>query len=216
MVINTNDTEANGTMTPEQQLRKQFERELIRLLPKGSYLLQPVETNAVGVPDYYLAYDASRLQQSTKDIVRVNGQPAMEQSSKRSSKQPRSLWIETKTTDYKVDKFQVNWHIRHTNLGCKTVILTLIDQSKTNILTGAQIPPNNTQQTPSRTALQPPQQAQPTQPIPQAQPKPRAIPQPVLFALLATSKMLDYPTLGRYIEKEQPILVALEDLLHNL
>lgn len=147
-------------MTPEQQLRKSFERELIRLLPKGSYLLQPVETNTVGVPDFYLAY-------------RRYGRG-----------EPRSLWIETKTTDYKVDKFQVNWHITHNKTGNKTVILT---------------------------AIQAHQQPQPAQHRATPTPKPRAS----LYALTATSKMLDYPTLGRYIEKEQPRLVALEDLLHG-
>lgn len=83
-------------MTPEQRIRNQLTNELKKILPKGRYLLQPIETNTVGVPDFYLAYNS------------------------------KSLWIETKDLNYSLDKFQFTWQQNHARTGNSTVLLTAI------------------------------------------------------------------------------------------
>lgn len=147
-------------MTPEQKLRTKFDTLLKKTLPKGRYLLQSIETNTVGVPDFYLAY--------------YNKPPC---------------WIETKTTDYKIDRFQMNWAHTHLAAGQPTYILTHIPGHTTTRQQPPTIPPSlaHTPQTSSASSG--------------------------LYILLFDSKMLDSSTLGSYIRKEQPRMVALEHFL---
>ena len=83
-------------MTPEQKVRQKLTNLIKRTLPKGRYVLQPIETNQVGVPDFYFIY---------------NGQ---------------SMWFETKTTDYRADPYQCNWASTHQKAGGITYVITHI------------------------------------------------------------------------------------------
>jgi len=141
-------------MTPEQKIRNQLTNELKSILPKGRYLLQSVETNTVGVPDFYLAYNS------------------------------RSLWIEVKDLTYQLDRFQLNWATTHARTGCSTILLTSIQAhhaAQHNIPLPAQ-PPNN---------------------------------KSTLYSVPYSSNILEYSTLGRYIEKERPVLTGLSVVLSN-
>ena len=206
-------------MTPEQKLRNKLTSTIGHVLPKGSFLLQPVETNTVGVPDFYFSYSLP----SDCGLITVKH---------------KSCWIETKTLDYEVDKFQMNWYHRHAAAGGRTVLCTLIQLDKLPPKQRANFQqlinltnknhPNNPTQTPfpGHTAtLQQPQThtpIQPAQPIPKSTPT-RSDNHPQqgqksnsgLYILSFDPKQLDYSTLGSYIQKERPALVALEDWLLN-
>ena len=154
-------------MTPEQKLRLKFSNTLTKILPKGRFLLQAVETNTVGVPDFYLSYSL--------DQCKTN----------------RTLWIETKTTDYVVDRFQYTWASRHTQTGGATYILTHIPTP-----------------TAYRHATSPQAPTLPRQPLPPSSPS-------GLYLLSFDGKMLDYPTLGKFIKQQRPQLRSLESFLLN-
>ena len=83
-------------MTPEEKLRQRVTNTLKRILPKGRYVLQPIETKQVGVPDFYFCFNS------------------------------HTMWFETKTTDYVVNPFQYNWASTHAKACGKTHVLTHI------------------------------------------------------------------------------------------
>jgi len=158
-------------MTPEQKIRAKLVNELKRLLPKGRYLLQPIETNAVGVPDFYLAYNS------------------------------KSVWIETKDLNYGLDQFQYNWQQNHTRSGGVTLLIT----SHVN-------PPKPTQTNPPTTAPQPHQQPQPHPPIPTHTPHKSS----ALYSVPYSKEMLNYSTLGAYLNAKRPVLTGLNEILQSL
>lgn len=153
-------------MTPEQKLRNKFTTTVKSILPKGRYLLQPVETNTVGVPDFYLAWNS------------------------------KSTWIETKTTDYVVDRFQYSWASRHSATGNTAYILTLIPAPVA-----------------TRHATSPHPHHLAHQPQHPSSSSGHPLSPSGLYLLEFKSEMLDYTSLGRYITKESPQMRALEDFL---
>jgi hypothetical protein len=161
-------------MTPEQKIRAKLSLTCAKILPKGRFLLQPVETNTVGVPDFYLSYSLDQ------------------------GKTNRSLWLETKTTEYVVDRFQYTWALRHATTGAQTFILSHL--------------PNRPRQTAIRSPTTGHHATSPHAPTPPAQPQPPSSPSG-LYLLSFDSKMLDYSTLGRYITQESPQLRAFEDYI---
>jgi hypothetical protein len=203
-------------MTPEQRLRSKLTSTIGHVLPKGSFLLQPVETNTVGVPDFYLAYViGSQLYHKTDRTEAYY-------------LKSRSCWIETKTLDYNVDKFQMNWYHRHAATGGDTVLCTLIQLDKLPPKQRANFQqlvnltnknhPNNPTQTPfpGHTAtLQQPQTTTPNPTPTTLHPSTPTRSNSGLYILNFDPKQLDYSTLGSYIQKERPALVALEDWLLN-
>jgi hypothetical protein len=196
-------------MTPEQKIRNKLISTVGHNLPKGRFLLQPIETNTVGVPDFYLVY----LLFSDCGLITTKY---------------RTCWIETKTLDYNVDKFQLTWALRHSAAGGETVICTLIQLDKltpsirrtfAELTALASHHPTTANQPPSPSRYKPATQPQPTG---TGQQPPNTAEQPVnasnhnrsgLYIINFNNKMLDYSTLGRYIEKERPTLAALEDWL---
>jgi hypothetical protein len=144
-------------MTPEQTLRNHFQQRLKKMLPKGRYLLQPIETNTIGVPDFYLSW-----------LVGIY---------------PAQLWIETKTTEYVLDRFQLNWALLHARTGQPTMLLTAPGE----YLHYARTPPNTANTAPHSPSS--------------------------LYGLPYASAMLDYSTLGAYIKKEGPLMIPLLDIL---
>lgn len=149
-------------MTPEDKLRLHLTNTLKCILPKGRYVLQPIETKQIGVPDFYFAYNN------------------------------KSLWIETKTTDYVVDCFQRNWAAAHQKAGGKTYVLTRIPTLPAYLrLPHPTIP--NQWHTPTCSSSS-----------------------SSLYLLPFDDKMLDHSTLGIYIKAERPSMTALEDFLDTL
>ena len=154
-------------MTPEQVIRGQLKQVCTKILPKGRFLLQPIETNTVGVHDFYLTYSLDQ------------------------GKTNHTVWLETKTTDYKVDRFQLNWSHLLANTGTASYVLTHIPTP-----------------TAYHHATSPQAPTLPRQPLPPSSPS-------GLYLLSFDGKMLDYSTLGGYISKEKPAMLALEDYLLN-
>jgi hypothetical protein len=92
--------------TPEQKLHAKLKRELTKLLPKGKWMLQRIETSTgSGVPDCYFSFSGHS-------------------SSKIDEKQSFTCWLETKTRAYKVSKEQINWQHVHSLTGGKAWIVT--------------------------------------------------------------------------------------------
>lgn len=117
---------------PEQRLKSRFASLLGRKLQKGSFMLQLIETGTgVGVPDIYLSFDFSRM---TSDKQREQGRmtsenrsvdnPAVTKFDECQNADHCTMWIEAKTLDYKVDRFQLNWAKLHWKAGGLTYILT--------------------------------------------------------------------------------------------
>ena len=88
-------------MTPEEKLRQRVTNTLKRILPKGRYVLQPIETKQVGVPDFYFCFNS------------------------------HTMWFETKTVDYVVDTYQYNWASTHAKAGGIAFVLTHLPPTKT-------------------------------------------------------------------------------------
>ena len=87
-------------MKPEQLIYQRLKSFLQSNLPKGRYLLLRIETStAPGVPDIYFCYQ--------------NG----------------SMWLETKTLNYKISNEQIAWAHIHALAGGITKIVTLLDNS---------------------------------------------------------------------------------------
>jgi len=188
-------------MTPEQKLRNKLTSTIGHVLPKGSFLLQPVETNTVGVPDFYFSYSLP----SDCGLITIKHKTA---------------WIETKTLDYEVDKFQMNWYHRHAAAGGRTVLCTIIQldklPTKTRAIFQQLTAPNNRPQTPfpaTTATLQQPQTHTPNPTPTTLHPSTPTRSNSGLYILSFDPKQLDYSTLGSYIQKERPALVALEDWL---
>ena len=95
-------TRVYAHMTPEQKIRQQLTNTLKRILPKGRYVLQPIETNQVGVPDFYFMF---------------NG---------------HAMWFETKTVDYRLDPYQYNWASTHAKAGGRCFVVTRLPPTKTS------------------------------------------------------------------------------------
>jgi hypothetical protein len=85
--------------TPEQRLHNRLKRELIKVLPKGKFMLQRIETSTgSGVPDCYFSFAG------------------------------RSCWLETKTQVYKISFEQLNWNQVHKLTGGKAWVVTEVDK----------------------------------------------------------------------------------------
>jgi hypothetical protein len=104
-------------MTPEQKIHAKLKSQLSKLLPKGRWMLQRIETSTgSGVPDCYFA--CQRGMPSNDD------QRGMPSNDDQRGTSHFNCWLETKTQEYKVTSEQINWSHAHALTGGKAWVVT--------------------------------------------------------------------------------------------
>lgn len=93
-------------MRPEDKLITKFTSHIAQVLPKGSYLLQPIETWQTGVHDAFFCF-SSRTRAEAHDALTS-----------------WATWLEFKTHDYNVSPEQLNWARALWRAGFPSYILT--------------------------------------------------------------------------------------------
>jgi hypothetical protein len=173
-----------------QSLRSLFTKHL----PKGRWLLQRIETSTgTGIPDCYCS-------------LLIN-------------ERHLNLWIETKTTEYKVSNEQLNWAYQHTLSGGLTYIVTRINQAKTaakNAPTTAHNPPNASSNLPTHANPYPAllllgsNSLQPYEQLINAQRKDE------LVFLSFDDRMRECSTLGVYLRRFNPDVLLVSDWVTSM
>lgn len=102
-------------MKPEQKIYQRLKRELTKLLPKGHFMLQRIETSTgSGVPDVYFSQRNEPTLLLTKSNFDIHHFVSNFDH----------CWIETKTKEYKVSNEQLSWAHLHHLAGGITLICT--------------------------------------------------------------------------------------------
>lgn len=176
-----------------QSLRSLFTKHL----PKGRWMLQRIETSTgVGIPDCYCS-------------LYIDGRHI-------------NLWIETKTTEYKVSNEQLNWAATHWRTGGLTYIVTRIATSQTapnlpikHTHTTAHNPPTTCSNIPTHTNPYPALLTLLTgggdRPFISA---PKQKGQETLIFLSFDDRMRECSTLGSYLRKFNPDFIPVESWLN--